>query len=128
MQKGETMKFNKNVPLECQEILIKELMDYEKSFKDMTREERHLLHMWVRKGNSPYDNGDYVCDDNCQPMDFVNTLRFWADMNEYYNSLSEEEQREFRGEGPCVEIPDEENDPFFISEELWGKIEAEVPL
>ena len=122
------MKFNKNVPLEHQEILIKQLKEYETGFSDMTNEERHLLHMWVRKGNSPYDNGDYVCDDGGYPMYFVSTLRFWADMQKYYNSLSEEEQREFRGEGTPIEIPDEESDPFFISDELLEKIEQEVPF
>ncbi len=122
------MKFDKNVTPECQEILLKQLKEYELSFSDMTHEERHLLHMWVRKGNSPYENGDYVYDDGGYPMDFVNTLRFWADMQEYYNSLSEEGQREFRGEGTLIAIPDEENDPFFISEGLLERIEQEVLL
>ena len=76
------MKFNKNVAPECQKILSKQLKEYEQSFPDMTHEESHLLHMWVRKVNSPYENGDYVCDDNCKPMDFVSTLRFWGEMQE----------------------------------------------
>ncbi len=123
------MKFNKHVPHEHQEILIKQLKEYEHSFADMTREERHLLHMWVKKGNSPYDNGDNVCDDWCRPMDFVNTLRFWADMQKYYDSLSEEEQREFRGdkEPETVIIPEDPyKDGFEIPLELWQKIENEV--
>ncbi len=122
------MKFNKNVPLECQMILIKQLKEYERSFTDMTKEERHLLHMWVRKGNSPYDNGDYVCDGGGYPLDFVSTLRFWEDVQEDYDSLSEEEQLEIRGGGTSIEIPDEENDPFFVSNELLETIEAEVPF
>lgn len=89
------MRFNKNVPQALQAILVEQLNEYEHSFKDMSKEERKLLHEWVKNGNSPYENGDYVCDDNCQPMDFVNTLRFWEEMNEYYNSLTEEEKREF---------------------------------
>ena len=83
------MKFDNHVTPECQKILLKQLKEYEQSFHDMTHEERHLLHMWVRKGNSPYENGDYVCDDNCRPMDFVNTLRFWEDMKECLDALSE---------------------------------------
>ena len=47
------MKFDKHVTPECQKILLKQLKEYEQSFHDMTHEERHLLHMWVRKGNSP---------------------------------------------------------------------------
>ncbi len=122
------MKFDKHVTPECQKILLKQLKEYEQSFHDMTHEERHLLHMWGRKGNSPYDNGDCVYDDGGYPMDFVNTLRFWADMQEYYNSLSEEGQREFRGEGTPIELPDEESDHFFISEGLLERIEQEVLL
>ncbi len=126
------MKFNKNVSLECQIILAAELKEYERRFKDMTSEERHLLHMWVRNGNSPYDNGDYVCDDSGFPVDFISTLRFWSDMQEYYNTLSKEEQREFRGEHDSTaydDIPERsDNDEFFIPEELWERIETEVPF
>jgi hypothetical protein len=111
-------------------MLIKELKEYEKTFTDMTREEKHLLHMWVRNGNSPYDNGDYVCDDSGYPMDYVSTLRFWADIQEYYDSLSEEEQREFRGETvhEPIEIPERSDDVFFIPEDLKKKVESEVLL
>lgn len=124
------MKFHKNVSVDCQKMLIKELKEYEKTFTDMTREEKHLLHMWVRNGNSPYDNGDYVCDDSGYPMDYVSTLRFWADIQEYYNSLSEEEQREFRGETvhEPIEIPERSDDGFFIPEDLKKKVESEVLL
>ncbi len=124
------MKFHKNVSVDCQKMLIKELKEYEKTFTDMTREEKHLLHMWVRNGNSPYDNGDYVCDDSGYPMDYVSTLRFWADIQEYYNSLSEEEQREFRGETvhESIEIPERSDDGFFIPKDLKKKVESEVLL
>jgi len=124
------MKFHKNVSVDCQKMLIKELKEYEMTFTDMTREEKHLLHMWVRNGNSPYDNGDYVCDDSGYPMDYVSTLRFWADIQEYYDSLSEEEQREFRGETvhEPIEIPERSDDVFFIPEDLKKKVESEVLL
>ncbi len=123
------MKFDKNVTPECQEILLKQLKEYELSFSDMTHEEHHLLHMWVRKGNSPYENGDYVCDDNCRPMDFVSTLRFWEEVKEYYDSLSEEEKLEFTGEGTLSyeDIPDGiEESSFDIPDDLMEKVITEV--
>ena len=125
------MKFNKNVAPECQKILSKQLKEYEQSFPDMTHEESHLLHMWVRKGNSPYENGDYVCDDNCRPMDFVSTLRFCEEMQEYYNSLSEEEKLEFTEDGTLSyeDIPDEtEESGFDIPTDLLEKVISEVPF
>lgn len=125
------MKFSKDVPVELQEILTAQLKEYELKFKDMTKSERHLLHMWVRKGNSPYENGDYVCDDNCQPMDFVSTLRFWEDIQEYYNSLSEEEKLIFRGElePEPLDIPEgDDEEGFPIPFEIWQKVETEVLL
>lgn len=122
------MRFNKNVPQALQAILIEQLNEYELSFKDMSKEERKILHEWVKNGNSPYENGDYVCDDNCQPMDFVNTLRFWEDMREYYDSLSKE-KRETYGKNSVPDLITECNsneDCFQISPELMKKIENEV--
>ena len=87
--------------------------------------------MWVRKGNSPYENGDYVCDDNCKPMDFVSTLRFWGEMQEYYNSLSEEAKLEFTEDGTLSyeDIPDEtEESGFDIPTDLLEKVISEVPF
>ena len=120
------MKFNKNVPLEHQEILIKQLKEYEHNFTNMTREERHLLQMWVRNGNSPYDNGDYVCDDNCRPMDFVNTLRFWEDMKECLDALSEIDVLSEKSTNSFDDVPDSYKEGFIIPEELRQKVEAEV--
>ena len=120
------MKFNKNVPLEHQEILIKLLKEYEHNFTNMTREERHLLHMWVRNGNSPYDNGDYVCDDNCRPMDFVNTLRFWEDMKECLDALSENDVLSEKSTNSFDDVPDSYKEGFIIPEELRQKVEVEV--
>ena len=88
----------------------------------MSKEERKLLHEWVKNGNSPYENGDYVCDDNCQPMDFVNTLRFWEEMNEYNDSLTEEENR------ASASTPEYALDKkgFDIPADLLDKIEKKI--
>ena len=120
------MKFDKHVTPECQKILLKQLKEYEQSFHDMTHEERHLLHMWVRKGNSPYENGDYVCDDNCRPMDFVNTLRFWEDMKECLDALSENDVLSEKSTNSFDDAPDSYKEGFIIPEELRQKVEAEV--
>ena len=58
----------------------KEMWAYLKSFPDATAEEISTLREWVKDGNSPYENGDNVCDDFCHPMDFINTMRFWNDV------------------------------------------------
>ena len=53
---------------------------YLKQFPDATAEEIAALRRWVRQGNSPYENGDGVCDDSCHTMDFISTMRFWDGM------------------------------------------------
>ena len=58
----------------------RELWAYLKHFPDATAEEIAALRQWVKDGNSPYENGDGVCDDSCHTMDFINTLRFWEGM------------------------------------------------
>ena len=123
------MRFNKNVPQALQAILVEQLNEYELGFKDMSKEERKLLHEWVKNGNSPYENGDYVCDDNCQPMDFVNTLRFWEDMRECYNQLPIEERRAIQGENETLVLVSHsqfDENGFQLPTDLLEKIEKEV--
>lgn len=85
------MRFHKNVPQENREFLTEQLKKYEKEMK-MTSEERQELHKWVARGRSPYDNGDYICDENGCPMDFVSALRFMDEQMEWYENLPEEEK------------------------------------
>ncbi len=62
-------------------------------------------------------------------MDFVSTLRFWEDMQEHYDSLSEEEQREFRGEvlHDVDNIPEGTDDEgFIVPDEIKEKVDKEV--
>lgn len=60
----------------------KEMWAYLKRFPDATAWEISALRDWVKDGNSPYENGDGVCDDNCHPLDFINTMRFWDGMRQ----------------------------------------------
>lgn len=86
------MRFYKNVPYENREILTVQLKKYEKEMA-MTSDERRELHKWVARGNSPYDNGDYIYRENGWPMDFVSALRFVDEQLKWFASLSEEEQK-----------------------------------
>ena len=61
-------------------ILRQQLREYLRGFSDATSEEIAAVREWVKEGNSPYENGDGVYDDNCHPMDFINTMRFWDGM------------------------------------------------
>ena len=60
----------------------REMWAYLKRFPDATAWEISALRDWVKDGNSPYENGDGVCDDNCHPLDFINTIRFWDGMRQ----------------------------------------------
>lgn len=95
----------------------------------MSKEERKLLHEWVKNSNSPYENGDYVCDDNCQPMDFVNTLRFWEDIRKCYNQLPIEERRSIQGENETLVLVSHsefDENGFQLPTDLLEEIEKEV--
>ena len=107
------MIFDENVSAELQEILSIELHRYKREIGRMTREEWNMLADWVYSGHSPYTNGDDVFDDDGWPLDFINTLRSWDEMKEWYDNLSEEEHKELE-EGPrnIPDIPDG-NDPDF---------------
>lgn len=104
------IKFDKKVATEIQELLIKELKEYEKEIK-MTKTERKDLYEWVASGRSPYDNGSYVCYEGGQPMDFINALRFIQEEAAHYESLSEEEKSEYQG---CKETYDTDSDEPMI--------------
>ena len=73
----------------------------------LTEEELRELEQWVSRGNSPYDNGDYIYTDQGYPMDFVNAMRFQKEQYEWLMSLSDEEREKelqnIRGEYDSVE-------------------------
>ena len=62
----------------------REMRSYLKRFPDATSEEKQALRRWVNSGHSPYENGDYIVNDDGGPMDFISALRFWeAEYQEY---------------------------------------------
>ncbi len=52
---------------------------YLEAFPDITTEEKKALVKWLRAGNSPYTNGDYISG---QATDFINALRFMEELCE----------------------------------------------
>ena len=100
------MKFEKQVPRETRVFLTQQLKEYEQTTR-MTREERSLLHEWVAAGHSPYENGDYIYGAG-GPVDFISALHILEEMNEWFDSLSDEEkQAELSG---CVQYHPETDD------------------
>lgn len=70
------MKFKENVSQELQDCLKELLKQYLKEIPDITKAELKDLKEWVKAGHSPYENGDYVRNDDGGPTDFVNAARF----------------------------------------------------
>ncbi len=54
----------------------REVRSYLKKLPDATPEEKRDLRHWVNSGHSPYENGDYIVNDDGGPMDFINARRF----------------------------------------------------
>lgn len=64
----------------------REMLSYLKRFPDATPEEKRDLRRWVNSGRSPYENGDYIVNDDGGPMDFISAQRFLeAELREYLN-------------------------------------------
>ena len=74
------MKFNENVSKEALEYLEELLKQYLKEIPDITKEELKALKDWVKSGHSPYENGNYVYNDDCGPTDFVTAIRFMEEL------------------------------------------------
>ena len=85
------MRFHKHVNIEEQVLLKEQLKEYERNIT-MTKEERKALYKWVASGRSPYDNGDYVYGSNGFPLDFISALRSEAELQEWFENLTEEER------------------------------------
>ena len=89
---------------------------YLKHFPDATAEEISELRKWVKDGNSPYENGDDVCDDRCHPMDFINTMRFWDGMRQEWledtEGFTKRYLSSYENAATDAEGPHEEGMPF----------------
>ena len=88
------MIFHKNISMEKQEYLTKELKDYEMCTQ-ISAEERRELHTWVAAGNSVHENPDYISGEDGWPMAFVKAYRADIASCKEMASLSLEELDEF---------------------------------
>lgn len=62
----------------------REMRSYLKRFPDATPDEKRDLRRWVNSGHSPYENGDYIVNDDGRPLDFISAQRFLeAECQEY---------------------------------------------
>lgn len=80
------MRFSKKITAARKEYLANLLRQYEER-TPMNSEERAELRQWVMDGNSPYDNGWSLCDeDGCQ-LDFVSAVRIVRDETVMSNAI-----------------------------------------
>lgn len=105
------MRFHKNIPQEVRAFLQAQLKDYEAN-TPMSKEERRELHEWVAKGRSPYDNGDYICGADGYPLDFISALRTEKELQDWFESLSEEE-KEAERQGCSYQYATETDEIYF---------------
>ena len=84
------MRFKKKVTEEEKEFLTELLKQY-KSEMPMSDEVRKELHKWVAAGNSPYENGS-MCYGAGGLIDFITAFRSEKDRQEWFDSLTPEEQ------------------------------------
>ena len=80
------MRFRKKITAAQKEYLTKLLCEYEKRTL-MNSEECAELRQWVMEGNSPYDNGWYLCDEDGCPLDFVSAVRIVRDDTVMSNAI-----------------------------------------
>lgn len=85
------MKLHRHVTQEVRIFLLEQLKAYEAN-TPMNKEEHKVLHDWVANGRSPYDNGDYIYEDNRFPLDFISALRAEKELWDWFDSLLEEEK------------------------------------
>lgn len=80
------MRFSKKITAARKEYLTELLRQYEER-TPMNSEERAELRQWVMDGNSPYDNGWNLCDEDGCPLDFVSAMRIVHDETVMSNAI-----------------------------------------
>ena len=72
------MRFSKKITAARKEYLTELLRQYEER-TPMSSNEHAELRQWVMEGNSPYDNGWYLCDEDGCLLDYVSAIRIVHD-------------------------------------------------
>ena len=80
------MRFSKKITAARKEYLTELLRQYEER-TPMNSEEHAELRQWVMDGNSPYDNGWNLCDEDGRPLDFVSAVRIVRDETVMSNAI-----------------------------------------
>lgn len=94
-----------------QEALWAQYKEYERK-TPMTGKERQDLEEWVAAGNSVYENGCGVFDDNLREMPYIEAMRFMKDLAEDEEYIKEQRQSELDMEFDDFIQPDPDM-PFF---------------
>ena len=89
------MRFHKNIPQEVRAFLQEQLKEYE-----------------TNTPMSPYDNGDYICGADWYPLDFISALRAEKELQDWFDSLSEEE-KEAERQGRSYQYATETDEIYF---------------
>ena len=88
----------------------------------MTPEERKDLEKWVAAGNSPYENGDWICYEGGGLVDFITAERMMKEQIEWFDSLSYEEQQEL------LHPEGEDRDVGEVGENTLASDDRELPF
>jgi len=80
------MRFSKKITAARKEYLTELLRQYEER-TPMSSNEHAELRQWVMAGNSPYDNGWNLCDEDGCPLDFVSAMRIVYDETVMSNAI-----------------------------------------
>lgn len=79
MEKKMSLKFKVDLPNEVKEHLEREYREFVK-ITPMTSSERREVLEWVKSGNSVYENGYCVCEENGCAMNCLDASRFMDEL------------------------------------------------
>lgn len=80
----------------------REVMNY-LAENDATKEERREVWQWVHRGMDVYSNPWHYAWSGGYPMDLISALRFDSELNEWYESMTQEERKaEFGGHDTLI--------------------------
>jgi hypothetical protein len=74
------MEVNNRFDQIVRDIYQRQLKEYERTFDDMTPEERKELRGWVEEGNSVYENPCLLWREDGRPMDYISAIRYAEEM------------------------------------------------
>lgn len=91
-----------------EDILSRQLKEYESTIGTLTEDEKKELHEWVTTGNSVHDNPYYIYGEDGYPMDYINAARCVKELCEEMRDLTPEKSAEFE----CEREVEDPTDPL----------------